>query len=106
MVLLISFVSTLVLTFQIKAPVTEEIAYRSCILSIYKLAGYNKSHMIWFGPLWFGLGTNNIISYNSQLNFLSLAHVHHAFEVYLRLGRNAAALRTALISSCKDLGRE
>ncbi|KAH8112766.1 hypothetical protein DFH11DRAFT_1603784 [Phellopilus nigrolimitatus] len=66
----------------VMAPITEEITYRACVLSVYKLSGYSKNAMIWVAPCWFGT-----------------AHIHHAFETYKRLGKTADALRTALLST-------
>ncbi|PAV17768.1 Abi-domain-containing [Pyrrhoderma noxium] len=66
----------------VMAPISEEVTYRACVLSIYHLAGYNRKIMIWFAPCWFGL-----------------AHIHHAFEMYKRLGRTSSALQMAFFSS-------
>lgn len=71
------------LTF-IKAPVTEEITYRACVLSLLQLSKCSRAVMIWVAPCWFGL-----------------AHIHHAYETYKRLGRTTGALRTAMLSSRK-----
>ncbi|TDL15103.1 Abi-domain-containing protein [Rickenella mellea] len=64
------------------APITEEITYRACICSILHLAGFGKGFMIFVAPLWFGL-----------------AHVHHAYENYVRPGRTQVALRRAIFAS-------
>ncbi|KAI5119474.1 hypothetical protein M0805_007208 [Coniferiporia weirii] len=66
----------------VMAPITEEVTYRACVLSMYKLAGYSKNTMVWAAPCWFGM-----------------AHIHHAFETYKRLGKTPSALHTALIST-------
>ncbi|KAJ7081886.1 hypothetical protein B0H15DRAFT_924169 [Mycena belliarum] len=64
------------------APLTEEIVFRACVLSVYAMSGSNHWKMIAFAPLVFGL-----------------AHVHHAWEAYTRLGRTSAALKRAVIST-------
>ncbi|EJD01804.1 Abi-domain-containing protein, partial [Fomitiporia mediterranea MF3/22] len=64
------------------APITEEVTYRACVLSVYRLAAYTRKTMIWVAPCWFGL-----------------AHIHHGFETYKRMGKTSSALRTALMST-------
>ncbi|KAJ7447096.1 hypothetical protein B0H11DRAFT_2083298 [Mycena galericulata] len=64
------------------APLTEEVAFRACVLSVYAMGGASRRKMIMFAPLVFGL-----------------AHVHHAWEVYHQYGRTQAALKRAVISS-------
>lgn len=68
------------------APVTEEIVFRACVLSIYHLSGASKKYMIYFAPLTFGL-----------------AHIHHAWDTYNRYGRTWAAARRALSLSTFQL---
>ncbi|KAF8959177.1 hypothetical protein BDZ97DRAFT_1667489 [Flammula alnicola] len=68
------------------APITEEIVFRACVLSIYHLSGASRMRMIFLGPLTFGL-----------------AHVHHGYETFHRYGRNAAAAKRALITSLFQL---
>ncbi|KAK7042327.1 putative CAAX prenyl protease 2 [Favolaschia claudopus] len=63
-------------------PFTEEIVFRACVLSVYAMAGAPRWKMIAFAPLVFGL-----------------AHVHHAWEVYNRLGRTQNALKQAAMSA-------
>ncbi|KAI0090114.1 hypothetical protein BDY19DRAFT_888247 [Irpex rosettiformis] len=65
----------------IVAPLTEEVVFRACVLAIYHLAGVSSKKLIFLSPLWFGL-----------------AHVHHGWEVYHRLGRTAQAVQTAVVS--------
>ncbi|KAJ6459172.1 hypothetical protein C8R47DRAFT_141846 [Mycena vitilis] len=62
-------------------PFTEEVVFRSCILSAYAMGGATRWKMIVFAPFAFGL-----------------AHVHHAWEVYTRCGRTKDALRYATMS--------
>ncbi|CAO1621905.1 unnamed protein product [Sympodiomycopsis kandeliae] len=46
-------------------PTTEEIIWRSSILSVHHFAGYHRSWLIFGTPLYFGI-----------------AHLHHAWETY------------------------
>ncbi|KAG1739445.1 CAAX protease self-immunity-domain-containing protein [Suillus paluster] len=64
------------------APITEEIVFRACVLTVYHLAGASRKKMIFLSPLVFGA-----------------AHVHHAFETYHRYGRTATAAKRAIIST-------
>ncbi|KAK0504399.1 hypothetical protein EDD18DRAFT_499993 [Armillaria luteobubalina] len=77
----IHFKSLLGIRTYIVAPLTEEIVFRACTLSIYHLSGASVYRMIFLAPLWFGL-----------------AHVHHAWDVYNRYGRTTAALKRAIIA--------
>ncbi|KAJ6466869.1 hypothetical protein C8R45DRAFT_1020364 [Mycena sanguinolenta] len=63
-------------------PLTEEIVFRACVLAVYALGGAARWRMIAFAPLVFGL-----------------AHVHHAWDTYNRLGRTQDALRRAALST-------
>ena len=38
------------------APLTEEVVFRACVLSVWHMAGISRRAMIWFAPLTFGLG--------------------------------------------------
>lgn len=64
------------------APITEEIVFRACVLTIYYLAGASRKKMIFLSPLVFGA-----------------AHIHHAFETYHRYGRTPTAAKRAIIST-------
>ncbi|KAG1899674.1 CAAX protease self-immunity-domain-containing protein [Suillus fuscotomentosus] len=64
------------------APITEEIVFRACVLTVYHLADASRTKMIFLSPLVFGA-----------------AHIHHAFETYHRYGRTATAAKRALIST-------
>jgi len=68
------------------APLTEEIVFRACVLSIYHLSGASSKYMIYFAPLTFGL-----------------AHIHHAWDTYNRYGRTWLAARRALVMSVFQL---
>jgi hypothetical protein len=39
-----------------KAPITEEIVFRSCVIGVMRLANCSWSSMIFLSPLWFGAG--------------------------------------------------
>jgi len=67
-------------------PLTEEIVFRACVLSIYHLSGASSKHMICFAPLTFGL-----------------AHIHHAWDTYNRYGRTRLAAQRALVISAFQL---
>lgn len=64
------------------APITEEIVFRACVLTIYHMANASRMRMIFLSPLVFGA-----------------AHIHHAFETYHRYGRTATAAKRAIIST-------
>ncbi|KAK7468376.1 CAAX prenyl protease [Stygiomarasmius scandens] len=69
------------------APITEELVFRSCILSTYLFAfsstpSLTSTKIIFLSPLHFGL-----------------AHLHHAWEAYNRFGRTRAALKRAVLQS-------
>jgi len=68
------------------APLTEEIVFRACVLSVYHLSGASNKYMIYFAPLTFGL-----------------AHIHHAWDTYNRYGRTWLAARRALVMSVFQL---
>jgi prenyl protein peptidase len=63
---------------------TEELAFRSCLLAVYRLASPYPAHwkLVVFTPLAFGV-----------------AHVHHAYENWHKLGRTKAAAMHALLMS-------
>jgi len=64
------------------APLTEEVVFRSCILGVYRLARARFAWMVGGGPIFFGV-----------------AHLHHAYELYVQGGRTRAALRRAIFIS-------
>ncbi|OJA15939.1 hypothetical protein AZE42_02642 [Rhizopogon vesiculosus] len=64
------------------APITEEIVFRACVLTVYYLAGASQNKMIFLSPLVFGA-----------------AHIHHAWETYHRYGCTATAAKRAIIST-------
>ncbi|KAJ4000432.1 hypothetical protein F5050DRAFT_1562989 [Lentinula boryana] len=67
------------------APITEEIVFRACVLSVYLLSpvlALNQVGLVLTTPLNFGL-----------------AHLHHAWDTYNRLGRTAAALKHSILVS-------
>ncbi|OBZ65563.1 putative CAAX prenyl protease 2 [Grifola frondosa] len=70
----------------IMGPITEEIVFRACILSVYHMAGVSHAKMIFLTPFTFGA-----------------AHIHHAWETYNRYGRNMSALQHALIGTLFQL---
>ncbi|KAJ7480743.1 hypothetical protein FB451DRAFT_1394813 [Mycena latifolia] len=63
-------------------PLTEEVVFRACVLAAYAMGGAARWKMVAFAPLMFGL-----------------AHVHHAWETYNRLGRTKSALQRAAFST-------
>ncbi|KAF5385652.1 hypothetical protein D9757_003547 [Collybiopsis confluens] len=67
------------------APVTEEIVFRACVLSVYLLSpemAQSRAKLVFHTPLNFGI-----------------AHLHHAWDTYNRYGRTSAALRRACLES-------
>ncbi|KZT28811.1 hypothetical protein NEOLEDRAFT_1224795 [Neolentinus lepideus HHB14362 ss-1] len=67
-------------------PITEEIVFRACVLSLYHLAGATRTWMIFGSPISFGF-----------------AHLHHAWEVYNRYGRTRTALKNAALTTLFQL---
>jgi len=65
----------------IVAPITEEVVFRTCVLAFYHMAGVSSKKLVFLSPLWFGL-----------------AHVHHGWEVYHRMGCTRAAAQSAILS--------
>ncbi|EIM88052.1 uncharacterized protein STEHIDRAFT_55231 [Stereum hirsutum FP-91666 SS1] len=63
-------------------PLSEELAWRSCVICVYHLAGASTNFLIFFTPLSFGA-----------------AHLHHAWEVYNQFGRTSQALKNAILST-------
>ncbi|KAF8911810.1 CAAX protease self-immunity-domain-containing protein [Mucidula mucida] len=68
------------------APLTEEIVFRACMLSMYHLCGASRRKMIFLSPLWFGL-----------------AHLHHGWDTYNRYGRTSSALQRAILQAVFQL---
>jgi len=64
----------------IVGPISEELVWRSCITSAYRLAGASKGFLVFFTPLSFGS-----------------AHLHHFWEIYNMHGRTRQALRRAIV---------
>jgi prenyl protein peptidase len=64
------------------APITEELVFRACVLSVYQLSGASMTRMIFLSPMSFGA-----------------AHIHHAWDIFNRYGRTAAAARRALLTT-------
>jgi len=62
-------------------PFTEEVVFRSCVITLYHLAGASHSRMIFLSPLVFGV-----------------AHLHHAWDVFNRYGRNVSAAKRAIFT--------
>ncbi|KIK43183.1 hypothetical protein CY34DRAFT_23661 [Suillus luteus UH-Slu-Lm8-n1] len=79
---LFRFLSIVGLRNYFVAPITEEIVFRACVLTVYHLADASRMKMIFLSPLVFGA-----------------AHIHHAFETYHRYGRTATAAKRAIIST-------
>ncbi|OCF33200.1 hypothetical protein I316_05245 [Kwoniella heveanensis BCC8398] len=62
-------------------PVTEELVFRSTILSVSILGGLPYRSLIFGTPLWFGI-----------------AHAHHALEVYRKNGSTSSAAVQAILT--------
>ncbi|KAL8279446.1 hypothetical protein RQP46_008258 [Phenoliferia psychrophenolica] len=63
-------------------PLTEELVFRSCVVAVSHFAGWSKAQIVFLTPIYFGL-----------------AHVHHAYEVYVTGGRTAQALKMGVLQS-------
>jgi len=61
-------------------PVTEELVFRSTILSLLHASNLSRSSLIFASPAFFGI-----------------AHAHHAYNVYLTHGRTRAALKRGIL---------
>lgn len=61
-------------------PVTEELVFRSTILTLLHSAALSRTSLIFLSPAFFGI-----------------AHAHHAYNVYLTHGRTAAALKRGIL---------
>ncbi|KDQ59849.1 hypothetical protein JAAARDRAFT_56792 [Jaapia argillacea MUCL 33604] len=68
------------------APISEEVVFRACVIAIYHLSGASRTKMIFWSPLWFGL-----------------AHLHHAYDTYNRMGRTTTALQQAILGTLFQL---
>ncbi|TFK48720.1 hypothetical protein OE88DRAFT_1713846 [Heliocybe sulcata] len=66
----------------ILGPITEEIVFRACVLSLYHLAGATRAWMIFCSPVSFGF-----------------AHLHHGWEMYSRYGRTSTAVKNAVLTT-------
>ncbi|WVQ93886.1 hypothetical protein IAU59_000964 [Kwoniella sp. CBS 9459] len=64
----------------IVGPVTEELVFRSTIISVSILGGLSFKSLIFGTPLWFGI-----------------AHAHHALEVYRKNGSTSSAAIQAIV---------
>lgn len=53
----------------IVGPITEELVFRACIMSVHKAAGYSGLASVFITPLYFGV-----------------AHLHHGYELYVSMG--------------------
>jgi hypothetical protein len=49
---------------RLQGPITEEIVFRGCILSVYHLASVSMKRMIFLSPLSFGAGANSTFTPN------------------------------------------
>ncbi|PWN49081.1 hypothetical protein IE53DRAFT_346440 [Violaceomyces palustris] len=66
----------------ILGPLTEEVVFRACVLSITFYSGASRSSMIFATPLYFGI-----------------AHLHHAWETYANSGRTREGLQRGLLQA-------
>ncbi|KAI7907809.1 CAAX protease self-immunity-domain-containing protein [Cokeromyces recurvatus] len=66
----------------IVAPLTEEFVFRACIISVLKQAAYSRTYLIFVSPFYFGI-----------------AHLHHAWDKYQKLGKTRYAFKMAMLSS-------
>ncbi|KAK0522775.1 CAAX prenyl protease [Tilletia horrida] len=63
-------------------PLTEELVFRACILSLHHASGASKSALVFATPCYFGV-----------------AHLHHAWEAYVQEGRSKDALVRVMLRS-------
>jgi len=67
-----------------QGPLTEELVFRSTILSVSILGGLSTRSLIFGTPLWFGL-----------------AHAHHALDQWKKGGKTREAAIRAVLTSCE-----
>src|SRR5258706_8167728 len=84
-----------------KAPITEEIVFRSCVIGVMQLANCSWSSMIFLSPLWFGAGKSFACVIVCLRIHLCTAHLHHGGDLYNRFGKSRAALKRALLNTSK-----
>ncbi|KAJ9099271.1 hypothetical protein QFC21_004152 [Naganishia friedmannii] len=70
----------------VAGPVSEEIVFRSCIIAIYQLSEFSNQFLVFVSPLWFGV-----------------AHLHHAYDVFVKGGRTRQAAIQATVTSLFQL---
>ncbi|KAK0565958.1 CAAX prenyl protease [Tilletia horrida] len=68
-------------------PLTEEIVFRACILNLHHASGSSNTVKIFVTPLYFGV-----------------AHMHHAWETYVKGGRTRQALVRGVLQSVFQFG--
>ena len=79
---------------------TEELVFRGCVLSLYQLSGASVSSMVFLSPMSFGAGMSSVIALQLLFTMDMIAHVHHAWEIFNRYGRTAAAAKRAAMICC------
>lgn len=89
-----------------QAPITEEIVFRACVLTVYHLTQASRTRMIFLSPLLFGAGEGlrphvKTSIHPHDLTLPNAAHIHHAWDTYNRYGRSPAALKRAVIGTGK-----
>ncbi|SDA04710.1 BZ3501_MvSof-1269-A2-R1_Chr3-1g05190 [Microbotryum saponariae] len=91
----------------IVGPWTEELVFRSAIISISALGGWSKKQLVFLTPLYFGIGQSTAVPRESTERLITrlmglrsgIAHVHHAYEVYIGHGRTKQALVNGVLGS-------
>ncbi|SGY44669.1 BQ5605_C001g00188 [Microbotryum silenes-dioicae] len=91
----------------IVGPWTEELVFRSAIISISALGGWYKKQLVFLTPLYFGIGQSTAVPRESTERLImrlmglgsEIAHVHHAYEVYIGHGRTKQALVNGVLGS-------
>lgn len=61
---------------------TEEFVFRACMIATLHQAKYSTRYLVFVSPLYFGI-----------------AHLHHAWDNYHRMGRTRQALQNAVFTS-------
>lgn len=84
-----------------QAPISEELVWRSCIITAYRLAGASNAFLVFFTPLSFGSGA--LLLYHRDWHQFNpiLAHLHHVWEIYNMHGRTRQALQRAIVLTRK-----
>jgi prenyl protein peptidase len=85
-------VQALFVKHTLQDPITEELVFRACVLSVYHLSGASIKRIIFLTPSSFGASANETISFSIIiLTPLLTAHIHHFWDMFNRYGKTRDA---------------